>query len=476
MIAARKLAVVAGLVAACLVGPATRATAADPTMTVSATTVAVGGSIDVTVDQCDLTEDPQAFGDRAPQVLLLVGSGAGQQRAATGIYTAPNTYRITVPGWVDPAEPAVVVGTCFRTDFGPGSGFHWNAQFSYPDVAIDVTPPAAPVPFASFAPARSALESGQLLVVDGNGCDPGGDVRMSVTPLAGFDPRDHLDPTIVVNTTALDADGSFHAEAVLNDPRSLYLDDDDVPLAVGSYLVSVGCFASDGVWYFAPGQEAQPQTIEVTASNPTDSTTNGWTAANVDRRALSGEGCTGGRTVSVQLTAHSTQGSSEVASATVTPAADGTWTYLWSADGLPKQWRVLGDADCGDPAADGFRYVSRTTFAIGPAELEVTSAQPSTTEAGSDLVAVVVGRCPGVVDAVLADDTGAVVATSGPIAGNGAENTYRLNLTAPETPGSYRLLGRCSDVPGAAVDYVVTSVGLQPPPAVPIPGTAGYTG
>lgn len=462
---------------ATLAGPVA---AAAPTLTISSPSVAVGGTVEVTVTGCDTQEpDGGADPDVFPQVFLVSGTGADAVRAGLGVRTATNTYRITVPGWVDPAQPAVVAGGCDEHYWGHAPGKHWRRTFSYPDVPIDVTA-GSPAPSPTFSVQRSEFSGGQVVEIAGSGCAPGDDTSVDLDP--GTDlawrngPTEGFDP--VITSGRAGADGTFAATIVLNVQGNVYEpglpNDGSGPLPEGPYVVRAGCGDQGQFGGIAP-LDARPQIITITATTASGSMRVAPAPDHLGQLAVTGAGCAGGRRVA--LSRLDRPFGHQVGSGTVTPDADGTWTFPMAfqpEDGSVRPPYV--QADCGDPAASGFRYAPRTTIRLVP-QVEVASLEPSQVAGGSDFVAVVAGRCQGDVDAVIADASGAVMATSAPIAGNGFENTYRLNLTAPAAAGDYLVAARCEGWDATPIDLAVAAAPSgEAVAATPVPGSANYTG
>ena len=454
-----------------------------PSMVVSSPTVAVGGTVDVTVDQCDpVLPDGTGDPDNFPHVFLVTGSGASAVRAAIGERLTATTFRITVPGWVDPAAPAVVAGACDEHYFGHSYGLHWDRVFSYPDVAIDVTPAGGPVPYPSFTLSRTTAEAGQAVRVDGQGCSPGEQVSVLLEPGTDLAWRDgpptgfqYDDGRLSGSVPTAGADGTFTASFVLNTTGSPYepgVPGDAGPLPEGPYVVRVGCGATSVFHGITPSPEAPPATLQVSGTNPSGSSRVGPSADVVHQSAMTGEGCDGGREVTVAWTDSAFSGESGGGFGPVKPASDGSWSAPVE---MPEDLNRYFTADCGDPFGTGFRYVLSRSFYAANSDLEVTAVTPPVVTVGSDFVVVVVGACPANIDAVVYDDTGAVVARSSAIDGNGSKNTYRFNLTAPDAVGGYHVAGRCGVSAGPGVALSVVSEGLAVP-ATPIPGSAAYTG
>ena len=482
----RRIMVVATLAVGCLWVGAPAALAAAPSMTASSATVAVGGSVDVTVDQCE-TEEPTggADPDSFPQVFLVTGSGPDAVRAAIGVRLAANQYRTTVPGWVDPADPAVIAGACDQHFYGHAPGKHWQRKFSYPDVAIDVTPAGGPVAHPTFSTQRSTFEAGQAVEIQGEGCtpgetatvdlDPGTDLAWRNGPKTYFDYHGpHNDVFIHGSSPVVRGDGTFTASVVFNSVGDLYEagypGNGSGPLPEGPYALRVGCGDAGSDLPITPVLSARPIVVEVVGTNPSGSMSVDPSSTFVRAAAVTGAGCDRGRSVSLRWIGKDEGSTDETAD--VAPTTDGTWSFRW--DDLERV--PLFFADCGDPAATGFRYSFRTAYAGAlTSTLEVSEVRPAAVSAGSDLVAEVRGRCGRDVTAAIADGDGRIVASSSAIAAT-MEEAYELDLTAPDAPGAYEVVGLRGGAAGGGERLMVVAADGTAFPATPISGDPTFTG
>lgn len=451
------------------------------TLTPSATTVAVGGSIEVAMDGC--TDAAIGGSDTAdPRAFLVVGTGASAVRAAIGEFVATDRYRLTVPGWVDPDEPAVVAGACDGVFFSHAPGRNVRRRFSFPDVAVDVTPAPAPVPYPTFSLQRTTFRSGQAVQITGSGCEPGDEVLVDLDP--GTDLAWREGPTTSFGAVVPEvgdrarADGSFETRVVLNARGSDYQPGGPRvggPLPVGPYVLRVGC-GTPRPEPSGPQPEARPTTFAITGTNPTDAVQVELSDDVVRSLALSGEGCPDGRPVAITWRSDYWEGDT-VGSTSTDPAPDGTWSATLDAPAT-REIRYLF-ATCGDPAGDGFAYVVRAFGGAATSDLVVDDLAPADeVPAGSDIAVQVSGRCDGAVDAVVyRPSDGQVLAASGAIRGYGGQQTHRLDLTVPTAAGDYQVAGRCRRAAGDGVPLRVTKVADgSATPAIPVSGTASYAG
>lgn len=365
-----------------VLGAAPVASAADPELVPSAASVAVGATVDVTASDC-----PSIELEQRPEVFLVVGSGADAVRAATGAKVAEGTYRITVPGWVDPDEPAVVAGTCDVGWFSTVTGQDWNAQFTYPDVAIDVTPGSGPG--ATATADRTSADSGQVLVLTGEGCTPGAGVQVELRPGVDLPLRSDVDDVLtgpISTSSVVGADGTFSARVHLVEHN--WFDIDTQPLDTGAWWLRVSCGWAGIAWDIQPEREARPIPIEITGQRAVASITGARSATDPDRFEIRGEGCAAGTEVTADLTQDARQGDGPgpVDAPPVAAGADGRWVLPVA---VPADLRttLLGEVRCGDPTTEGFSYGYRELLVL-PAE--PVGPVPPTSDGGTAAPAVAV--------------------------------------------------------------------------------------
>lgn len=463
---------VAVAAASWLAVPAPVAQAATPTMATSVASVAVGGTVDVTVTECPSQADSQR-----PAVWLITGSGPSAVRAASGIRTSEGVYRITVPGWVDPADPAVIAGSCEFLQYSTASGTWWEDRFAYPDVAIDVTAGSGPSIVATLS--RTVAAGGQAITVEGSGCAPGDDVSIELRP--GTDLAMRTDTREVFRGRTGQAvtaagDGTFSGTVVLNDAGDFFREGEPGagrPLSEGSYWVRVTCGTGGDGSDLQPLAEARPTAVQVQGSFPSDSVTGSLSATNVQRYVVRGEGCGNGQRVTLALAPTLGYGDALVETFSATPAADGSWSFL-----LPMgvdDFAASGFISCGDPTGSGFQYTYRI-FQSRATDVVVTDTDPDVVGVGRSFEVRVSGTCDGALGAVVYDDQGSVLDRSASVTDLGLGAAASLQLTAPSSPGAFNLAATCSGRAGEPVQLPVVASDPGPTPAVPIPGSASYTG
>lgn len=455
-----------------LVAPVPGAQAATPTMAASAGSVAVGGTVDVTVTECPSVRD-----DQRPAVWLITGSGASAVRAASGIRISEGVYRITVPGWVDPADPAVIAGSCEKLQFSTVSGIWWTDRFAYADVAVDVT--AGSGPSVVTALSRTVAAGGQAITIQGSGCTPGDDVAIELRP--GTDLAMRTDTRTVSQGYRLPdvvagSDGRFSGIVVLNDFGYAFdegLPGNAGPLPEGAYWVRVTCGVGGEGSDLQPVAEARPTAVRVQGSYPSDAVVGSLSTTNVLRYVVRGEGCGAGKRVILELAPNAGYGDGLVETFSATPAADGSWSFAFPIG--VDDFAASGTITCGDPTGSGFQYTYRI-FRSRATDVVVTDTDPDVVGVGQPFEVRVSGTCSGALGAVVYDERGAVLARSASVTGVGLGAAASLQLTAPATPGGYSLSATCDGRAGVPVELPVVVSDPGPLPATPIPGDASYTG
>ncbi len=461
------------------------------TLTPSAGSVAAGGSLTVTASGCPYTEQetPTGFISQRPEVILVTGSGADERLAAFGERRSESgLLELALPGWLDPAAPAVVGGRCVRTTYtyDPDAGQESETvttRFTYPDAPIDITPkvgnPLAPV----LTLDRSTAAGGQVITVTGSGC--AGAEFADVSLVEGEDLSGRTIGRFLVGSGSSDgvaSDGTFTIELALNTQLVDGGDGHGGPVPEGAYTLLGYCGTDAGPYVLA-----EPRAVTVAGTNPSGSfelTQDG------DQLAFSGAGCTGGRQVTVRVTSVGSEGGpifdtrgrvdralarrslrdaaradraatrsrrqarddSVTTEVVVSPEADGTWSGTMPAPTVP--YEVYAVADCGDPTADGFRYVDTNVFEDGRAELYVVRSSPTASPAGGRVHIEVEGDCAGPVTVAIERRDGTVLDESAPFE-LGDASVGSGDVTAPSTPGSYGVTGRCDDESGFPDPYEV---------------------
>lgn len=476
----------------------TTAQAAGGTISPWSSSVAVGASFSAGATGCSSVEQDtdEGFSYQEPQLLLISGTGAGERMAAFGEQVDDHgRYRFTVPGWVDPALPAVVAGRCLLTTYvetEQGASVTTTTVFTYPDVAVDITPGTASPTGPVVSVDRSTAAGGQVVTVTGSQCQ--GDSFAEVVLFAGTDLSGRTAGNYVTGTSAdIPGSGTFTSELALNQRGTALGNPAGGPLPEGDYTLMVVCERDDEESSFAIG-ELLPLTVAGT--NPSGD----FTAEVSDGMIHAmGSGCTGGQAVTVNLTGYAySYGIEEVQqrasralarrsiealaddavdpdgsiqqTLTAVPDADGNWSV--EGDAPEGSFDLVASADCGDPTGNGFRYVTRYLYENDTADLYVERASPTSSPTGGSVMLSVGGFCDGTVAVAIVDSSRNVISQSDPIVldaqlGSGT-------VTAPTTPGRYGIAGVCDDQLGYAEEYQVftpdTVSAEAPLPAEPTEG------
>lgn len=467
--------VAAVLLASAALGAAP-ASGAERVLTTSSTTVAVGGTVDAIAGDCRGGDD---FSYRHPEIWLITGSGTDAVVATIGgAQLGDSGRRLEVPGWVDPDQPAVVAARCLLDTQGPVDG-RWTTTttvlWTYDEVPIDVTPASGPTPSITATADRTTAAQGQVITVVGSGCPPGGIAalelfgeadmsgRSGLTPLTGEEPGVYR---------VADSAGAFTVKLALN--ANLGLPGVPLPVPEGPHWMGISCSHAAGPDGPAATTSGRPFRVVVTGTNPTDSHRISLLPDGTVR--VSGAGCTGGRTVDLALDG-AVGGAPPVAKhKIVTPAADGSWSVDIVGD---RTYVTLdSDATCGDPTAGGFAYVHRLETTTGDSSIGL-ALDAATAAPGATVTASLTGSCnrPVVVEVRSGDQ---VVGRSDAVWVEQREEAgpATVELAAPTTPGTYEVAAPCGWTETRTVTLVVSQPGVPggPPPAVPVPGTASYTG
>lgn len=436
------------------------------TITPWSSSVAVGKTFSVTANGCpnEETEDDDRYTFQEAQLILITGSGAGERAAGFGQSVSDTRYRFRVPGWVDPTDPAVVSGRCVRTtiEFTEDEPTITNTTvFTYPDAAIDVTPGTAVPSGPVVALDRTTAAGGQVITISGTECD--GSEYAEAVLYEGSDLSGRTTTTFLAGRGGdVAADGTFEIPLALND-RGQFEQSGGGPLPEGDYTVLAGCNVGGGNedegFVFA-----EPQAITVAGTNPTGSFEVHLADGQI---SAMGTGCVG-KEVTVTLDGYAygagiedQQATRERALArravpatrvatdedgefhetiTVTPEGDGSWMTSTSAP--DSGFDLTATADCGDPSADGFRYVSRYLYEDAFADLYLDRASPTASPTGGQVSLTLAGFCEGDLTAALLDGDQQVLAESDPVALN-AYGLATATLTAPDEAGTYGVVGTC---------------------------------
>ncbi|MCU1499349.1 MAG: hypothetical protein JWM47_3302, partial [Acidimicrobiales bacterium] len=474
--------------ASSLVLSATPAASAAPAITPAVTAIARGADLGLTATGCAEREvSDETLWFQVPEIVLISGSGAAARLAgaAQGPSDGEGTgeeLAVRVPGWVDPGQPAVLAGRCVRHTFDQDAGVVRTEVFTYPDVAVDVTDAPTSVAGPLFTLDRTSAAGGQVLVASGSGCAAAS--RVEAVVLAETDLSGRSGITVVGGGFLEDpVTGPFSVELPLIG-RGLFVDGEDGSgagaLPEGPYSVTVACVEPDDEMFTV----AAPQAITVVGTNPSHAISIDQSGS--DSLTLQGEGCTGGRAVTATFTGYAgleeyeeigeelmapaarlggagtrlapdTEGAfTEVV--TATPDGDGRWSLEWSTPAAGYDVRVV--ADCGDPTADGFRYVEQYWYDSNFADLWIERTSPTSSPTGGPVTVHLQGECedPGTVRFTNAagevfDE--APLSAVDPYGTGSGYGTTKGTLTAPSTAGTYRLVGTCDSKPSYPETYDV---------------------
>ena len=335
---------------------------AEPMLTVDNTTVAVGGTVPFTATEC--LGEPGTTGPNIYQSIyawIISGSGANARAGAfaTAVGGSDDDYEVTVQGWVDPEEPATLVVWCVRGDFS-SSDPTFDVVKAYGDTALDLTPAQGTVPSFTITASRTTASTGQIVVVEGAGCAPGAKATVGLRNGTDLTLRTNIiGDSVMVYAAKADAVGKIRVELELNRNYGEEGSDAYAPLPTGPYTIVAGCDGDPAA------TAAPPLPLNVPTANPVD--TLAFTSSNGVVTAT-GQGCTDGRNATV---AFSRASGSATLSVAATPANDGTW----SAEFVESSGFISIRANCGDPLAEGFKYLA----VAGSTEPSTSTTTTSTT-------------------------------------------------------------------------------------------------
>ncbi|MCU1497973.1 MAG: hypothetical protein JWM47_1926 [Acidimicrobiales bacterium] len=459
-----------------------------------ATAVPVGGSL-VVHSGCPTFSSK--LGSSQASVRLVVGTGASARLAALGRPSGtPGDLLFSLPGWVDPAEPAVLTGRCASSHYDPASGTWVEENTTFDDVVIDVIPgsPALGGPIVATTPAAPA--GGQVLRIAGSGCDPAATATAWLVP--GSDRSLSSPPGSWSAEGPVDRDGSFVIE--------LFLAMDQVPgsgAAPGPYVLVVHCRSDETVW-----RSSEPAIVVVGPSKPVQDFAIAYDEP-ARRMVLSGADCLGPSQARVTITGYSTgsgfhQGPPQPDSGGLPTNSTGPFTAHLGAGVSPDgtwsvPWRYPGGyvgmpsivADCGDPSGDGFRYLSPLAYFGSLGFVHVRSVLPADARPGQRVRVALMSadRCGGPVTIELTDRYGETIRV---VPVDVAARPDGADVTVPAQPDAYFAVATCRGLRGLPRPFQVgpgadgpgfgaTPVGMTAPaPAasrpVPVPGAATYVG
>lgn len=413
---------------------------ADGVLTPSAASVAVGGTLSVQASGCDAeVEDEHSYRSQQAQLSLVTGTGDTQRAISfAGGAGGAAGVQFTIPGWVDPDEPAELRGVCIEYRYHFDSYHQEEVElFAYPTVPIDITPadddPRLPTVFLD----RSTAAGGQVIVAHVSGCRPGEYVGAALA--ADTDLALSGTPRFVASTDAPAADAaSTRLEIPLVDQT------DGGPLAEGDYVLLAVCYS-----WLTEGEStswmAEPSWVYVRGTTLVGSMAieNGATPGTL---VITGDRCTDD--VEIRLAGYE-QGPTYdpiAETLTVTPEADGTWSVTWVAPGLAFQ--VMVTADCGDPTADGYRYPQTSWWDDGYSDQWIGRISPTSSPVGGPVDIHVQGGCSS--DDAVVQILGAAgeVLAEAPVEASALPDQGRARLTAPSDPGDYTAQALCGGRPG----------------------------
>ncbi len=470
--------------------------AAAPVLTPSATSVGRGGTITVSASGCVSPPNPPSsdvYTFRYADISLITQTPDGEI-LASGFTRSRNGSQVTasVPGWVDPADPAVLTGACREYVEGPDD-FTETVVFSYPDVPIDITAGSDFAPNPAFTLNRTTVGGGQVLVVTGSGCSVGDGASVAV-----FEGSDRSGRNTLVFVAGADTEvvsPSFDLEVPLVDDGNFSDgpggNTGGGPLPEGPYTVLMACIHggdTESYWF----DLAKAQNISVVGQFPSGQIS--LTQADDDSLLLSGSGCTGGQVVTATFTGYAYGDLGKVVGAAApegrngrsspfgrvlpradgefeqtvqaTPDAAGDWSLTWTPPDSGYELRVA--TDCGNPTTDGFRYVHQDWFEDFWANLYIDRVSPTTAPAGAEVTVYAQGECEGGGSTVLLNADQEVV-SEGSLVGPNDYAMFTGTVTAPATPGNYFLSVGCGDKKGYPKPFVVFA-------ANPVAGTAPLAG
>ena len=438
--------------------------------------VAVGGSFSASSNGCPRTETDgnEGYVFQQGEIRLLVGAGASQRIAAFGTSAGGVRHNFVVPGWVDPNEPAQLVGACIRTSYSYEDDQPLReVLFTLPAVSIDITPGSPTMTGPVISLSRPSAATGQSLEVTVSGCQ--GAQYASVVLLSGSD-MTLAEPIYLAGNGGSVTGGS--SVVTLSLARPVFEGSDQLPeITQGDHLVIGSCYQDDDEDSFQI--ISAPVAFEVSGTTPWDSITY---EQHEDHIAVSGAGCDGGRNVTVeyredfyaeetlsQKSLAIAAGSRDLARAArasardlgegsitfeVTPEPDGTW----SAE-VPIGEDVGGLSiapSCGDPLADGFAYGPRSFYlGSGYADVYMERISPTSSPVGGQISVHLQGECEEGAKVGLYRD-GELLSESAAVTPSWSLGV-KASLAAPAQPGNYELISSCGSDPGDRRTYEVFS-------------------
>jgi len=471
------------------------------TLTPWSSSAAVGSTFSASANGCpSLDEETETgFWYQWAELVVITGAGADARMAAVGQSVDGVRHRFALPGWIDPDQPAVIAGRCTKVSYSFDDGTEsTEVLFTYADAAIDITPGAPPAAGPLVALERTTAAGGQVLRGVVTGCE--GSQQAGLTLLQGTDLTLRTIEGFVGGSESELTGGQATVDIELNSGFG-FGSVDAGPLPEGDYTLVASCatFGEDrdeGVFRFAA-----PVLVTVSGTNPSGSVV-AQLSKTGDEVFVSGEGCTGGRTVALEwesagysepgpvtarrlgkaiaarnvgdlgrlVEARSTADAAST-SATIVPEADGSWSATIVPDETDEA--VFVSASCGDPLGAGFAYVRRAVFLGGSfADVYVDRVSPTSSPAGGEVTVHLLGECEGGATAAFVDEDNVVLAESAPVELS-YDSAVAVTLAAPATAGTYGLVASC-ETAGGGEPYEVFVPDERSGDPLAVEGTDGW--
>lgn len=404
--------------------------AVDQDLVLSATSGAPGTVVSASSASCG--SDPDGEIERYLRIQLISGTAPNERLAGIGTGLFGDPAVITVPDWVDDAEPAIIEAECLS--------YSWYdddvTAEAYDPVPFDIDPGVGPATQTRTV-SRTRLRAGQALSVSAVGCTGGEYGGVAVFPGDDLSGRTFDQP--VTEGNAEIQDGAFEAEAYFNnagtswsasstdDGPSIIEELTEIPngMAPGPYALVPFCGGDGGI-----SLVYEPISVDVTGTAPTDdldlTSPKGSRAVSFAGRSCtatvsaglfpieldstyggSSGGGSGGRTRlgdapgarlrspftrsaqpwrdpasrrSASMSMARLLDDDDLSFRDVTPDADGVWT---TDDAVSfDHGLVYGFAMCGDALGDGFVYdpqIVEVQAAIEPPATTTTTVTTTTT-------------------------------------------------------------------------------------------------
>ena len=370
----------------------------DQDLVVSATNGPPGTEIAVTSATCVGSDEVEAY----LEVAFITGIAPNEQLAGIG-QGFDGAATVTVPDWVDPAEPAVIEATCFQYGVEDGT----EESLDYDPVAFDVEPGVGvPVQVRTFS--RTELLAGQAFSITGSCGTGASDQVAQAIVVSGTDQSGReIEDLVGEGYVETESDGSFDIPVVVSDafvgievgafedgPESVSTYEEPITITPGDYTVYTYCSGDNDSLVFL-----EPSALTITGVAPTEGVdlTNEENTRNVTIAGACAQGDVSGwlegisledlggefdaptgpdaRSARAQLLGpdgadqalirrsaltHQGAGSARALSDEdftdfgVSPDADGAWGFSDATSF--DQGLVIGFATCGDPFADGYVY------------------------------------------------------------------------------------------------------------------------